>query len=204
MSDDDSVGIDPPFSPPDTNLWVTIRHVGKVYLIGSAHTYFGRIAGYSEALGGGYIFSKGEVEEYSTGAALWLEGFLAGNEPDLDEYLGFPEVWDLADSDPDVLRWVAACRRFRETGYMPPLPRRPHKILPANPLLPKGRLWHPAGEQVWVWDGEGWSVEVPQPQLVDDDFLAGTVCDDRAHHSEWVAIPPAHEVCCECGRIQEF
>ena len=102
MSDDDSVGIDPPLGPPDTNLWVTIRHVGKVYLIGSAHTYFGRIAGYSEALGGGYIFSKGEVEEYSTGAALWLEGFLAGNEPDLDEYLGFPEVWDLADSDPDV------------------------------------------------------------------------------------------------------
>ena len=203
MTDDTSIGGEPPLAPPDVDLWVRVRGAGKVYLVGNAHTSFGRIAGYAEALQCGYVFSVNEVEDMSASAGAWLAGFLAGNEPDLDEYLGFGEVWDLGDRDPNVLRWIEACRSFRQTGYMPPLPRRPHKVVPANPLLPKGRLWHPAGEQVWVWDGEGWSIEIPQPQLADNSFLVDTVCYDRGNHAEWIAIPPSHEVCRDCGRMTE-
>jgi hypothetical protein len=204
MNDNTPVDGRPAFTPPDENLWVMVRGTGKVYVIGNAHTFFGRIAGYSESLRSGYIFSLSEVEDASPSARAWIDGFLAGNEPDLDEYLGFGEVWDLGDNDPDVVRWIDACRRFRRGGYMPPVPKRPRRQVPANPLLPKGRLWSPAGEQVWVWDGEGWSIELPQPQLIDNDFLVGTVCDERARHAEWTAIPPAHEVCCDCGRVIEY
>ena len=55
----------PAFTPPDQNLWVMVRGAGKVYVLGNAHTHFGRIAGYAESISSGYIFSLSEVEDAS-------------------------------------------------------------------------------------------------------------------------------------------
>lgn len=130
MTDEPSAGRKRSFVPSDEDLWVRVRGVGKVYVVGNAHTFFGRMAGYAEAIEHGYTFSLDEVEDQSPRAGAWMAGFLAGNEPDLDEYLGFDEVWDLADDDPDVVRWHEALQRFGQTGYMPPLPKRAHKLIP--------------------------------------------------------------------------
>ncbi|NEQ28535.1 MAG: hypothetical protein F6K28_58120 [Microcoleus sp. SIO2G3] len=57
--------------------------------------------------------SKSEIEECSLEARYWIQGFLAGNEPDAPVDA---EGDYLSDDDPKYERWRAAVKQFPETG----------------------------------------------------------------------------------------
>lgn len=65
---------------------------------------------------------KDDILEASPEALAWIDGFLAGNEPDFAQFLGVS--WDDAEKhyyndDPLCETWVAAMRAFRTRGWLP-------------------------------------------------------------------------------------
>jgi hypothetical protein len=183
-----------------------VRCEQRLYIVGNAHTHPGWMHVYAPSIDRGYIVSLSEIAEMSNLARVWIAGFLAGNEPSLNDYLGCDDAGDLADDDPDVLRWIEACRRFRSTGDLPPLyivdPTGLCRRTPGCRLCPFGiRQASKCGPG--TANGEEWSLADPQPDLVWNSFLAGTFCDQRGWHADAEPIPPAHAVCADCGFVTE-
>lgn len=69
-------------------IWVEAGDFGRCRLDGNAHTFPGRISAWSETLDAWVAISRSDVREAPPEAWAWIEGFLAGNEPELHEFLG--------------------------------------------------------------------------------------------------------------------
>jgi hypothetical protein len=64
----------------DEALWVVIGGgEDRCYILGNGHTFAGRISAWSDTIGRGFSFSKGEVVDASDLARAWIDGFLSGN-----------------------------------------------------------------------------------------------------------------------------
>jgi hypothetical protein len=184
---------------------VTKRGVG--YLDGNAHTHLGRFGVWYPDERDGFATSHDEIVSMSEEAACWLAGFLAGNEPGLEEYLGIQYLDPQPDATrEDVTRWHAFTERFRRTGYCPPLGLRPDVPLVLTEkeraeMRVQGELrpWAQAGERVWVPVGDTWVEADPQPDLVDGE-LAGTICAERGY-PELMGLEMGWSICMDCAEV---
>ncbi len=99
----------------DEKLWFTMgSHCeGKHYLLRNAHTFVGRIDAWCPHKKVIFRVSKLGIDDCSVEANYWLQGFLAGNEPDAprDENGDYLE-WD----QPKHQEWLAAIQQFAKTG----------------------------------------------------------------------------------------
>jgi hypothetical protein len=69
-------------------LWVETDGFGRCRLAGNAHTYPGRISAWSETLGTWVTISRSDVREAPPDAWVWIDSYLAGNEPAFHSFLG--------------------------------------------------------------------------------------------------------------------
>ena len=183
-------------SEMDEDLWIrTPACEERDYLVGNSHTFPGRMAGYCPMRGIGFSVSLDEIEEMSPEAARWIEGFLAGNEPDPDEMFG-PGIHDADQSDPRWQRWRHAVAEFRSTGRWRPT-RWGHMIpFPMGMTLPPF-VWALRGDEIWTWREGLWRRANPQPEH-HDGGLKGTVCFERGD-CELSALTTVHLVYEDCG-----
>jgi hypothetical protein len=165
---------------PNNERWVQIDGLGRVRLDGNAHTFPGRIAGWSERLGKGVTVSRSEIGAATPDVWTWIDGFLSGNEPEFHEFLGIEpnEAMEIDDEDEAWKRYDHFLETFRSTGSLPfPLGPAPRMPPPAGiTAVP----WALAGGQVLRWDGSRWLPQQPQPEL-HFGLIVGTVCDERGH-----------------------
>jgi hypothetical protein len=182
-------------------LWVDTADFGRCRLLGNAHTFPGRIAAWSETLGTDVTISRSDVRQASPDAWAWIEGFLAGNEPEFHDFLGIDALAAdaLPDDDPGWDRYKQAVSEFRSTGSMPTALRARPALPPPPGLSPDP--WSTAGGEVLRWNGVVWVPLDPQPQL-NFGLLVGTVCDERGHH-EISGVGGHHLFCADCGEITE-
>lgn len=89
----------------DERLWIrTARCEGQDFLWGNSHTFLGRMEAYCPHRQHDFSVSKYEVTESSSEAAMWMEGFLRGNEPSPPE------------DDDATPAWLAEYAEFHRTG----------------------------------------------------------------------------------------
>lgn len=95
----------------DEDLWFTGVCEGRDYLISqNGHTFPGRMSARCPVRKVSFNVSLSEMEDMSREARYFVQGFLAGAEPDLP-------YDDEGDLDPDDLQaWRAATARFNRTG----------------------------------------------------------------------------------------
>ncbi len=103
----------------DEQLWFTMGDCcpGKHYLIYNPHTFPGRMGAWCPVKRVSFCVSIAEVEECSSEARYWIEGFLKGNEPDapMDDYGDY-----VLDDDPRYEQWRENVKQFSLTGYWKP------------------------------------------------------------------------------------
>jgi len=188
-------------APDDsTGYRIEVADVGPCWLLGNGHTHAGRMVVLVIGTDMTLHVSKHEIVEPSPSVAAWIEGFLAGQEPDYDAWRGWAEDERVDDADYDDpaawARYRAFIRAFQERGYLPyAIQRRPTVPPPAEWA---DRAWiHVAGE-VLGWDGSAWAPKDPQPAFA-FGTLVGSVCadDDAIHESE--VVGPGVLVCSDCG-----
>jgi hypothetical protein len=184
----------------DQELWVETNGFGRCRLDGNAHTFPGRISAWSEALAEWVTIDRRDVRNASAEAWAWIDGFLAGNEPELHEFLGV-EPHEAMDADEATeKRWQSTLQEFHRTGVLQfPLDPRPRVAPPADL---SASPWVLVGGQVLRWDGADWTAEDPQPEL-HYATLAGTICDQRGHH----LMEEGDErfaACRDCGALSEL
>ena len=111
--------------PLDHRLWyVDVRCGGRDYLTGNPHTFPGHVAAFCPHIESGWTVVVSEIVEMSPEARIWLDGFLAGNEPspptedaELAEDATPQDRLDVyGDGETKHAAWQAAVRRFRTTG----------------------------------------------------------------------------------------
>lgn len=111
-----------PTTPPDDvdrSLWFEpgCCGAGDHFLHYNPHTFPGRMGAYCEAHDRTFAVSRSEIERCSSEAAIWIRGFLSGNEPPVPlEPTGY-SIDD--DRDPRYKRWREAISEFRRTGAWP-------------------------------------------------------------------------------------
>src|SRR5258708_24230173 len=85
----------------DRRLWVVLFDDTKGILVGNPHTYPGRFNVWSMQDNEAITCSLEDIREASPEARLWLEGYLAGNEP--SPYLFFGDrAEELADDSVEM------------------------------------------------------------------------------------------------------
>lgn len=181
--------------------WVVTDDLGRCRLLGNAHTFPGGIAAWSEALNVNVTIARSDVREASADAWAWIEGFLAGNEPEFHEFLGIDATAAeaLPDTDPGWKRYRQALIAFRSVGSMPfPLNARP-TLPPPLGLAPEP--WSAAGGEVFHWMGSAWVPLDPQPQM-HFALVVGTVCEERGRH-DLEGVGDHHLFCADCGELSE-
>jgi hypothetical protein len=187
----------------DAALRVRVRGRGEGYLDGNVHTFRGRFTVWYPDLGDGLATSLSEIESMTEEARIWITGYLAGSEPPMTEYLGIDDDDDATEEE--FQRWTAFCRRFRETGYCPPLDRRPGGELKISDDERAEILvdpWRPkviAGERVWVPSGSTWAQADPQPEIANGQ-LVDTLCARREHH-DLMDLASGWTVCLDCDQV---
>ena len=157
------------------------------------------MACWSPATGQTLSFSKSEVLDASDVSRAWIDGFLAGNEPQPDEMFG-AGIYDADESDPRWRRWRDAVRQFRATGFWAHGPWHDLIPFPRGARLPEF-VWTLRGDEVWTWDSVSWVRAEPQPER-HTQLLLDTVCEQRGHH-DVTAVTSAHAVCDDCGHTTE-
>jgi hypothetical protein len=140
--------------------------------------------------------SKDDVIDASPVARAWIDGFLAGSEPDLHEFLGVTddEAGHIAGDDPAFERWRAHLAESRESGWMPPLLLRPSAPVPAQAEHLDPWCW--VGGEFWAWRDRQWSVIDPPPPMR-DGFLETSVCHARGNCD--LALFGDYAICVDCG-----
>jgi hypothetical protein len=105
----------------DPELWIDVTG-GRRYLLGKAHTFHGRMRCWDPKEKVVLYYSKNEIRDASPSARRWIEGFMAGSEPTLSEYLLITstEADLLEENDPLVEEWRRALAYYAETGEMLP------------------------------------------------------------------------------------
>jgi hypothetical protein len=104
----------------DPELWIEVAG-GRRYLLGKAHTFHGRMRCWDPEEKLVLYYSKKEILKASPAARRWIDGFIAGSEPTLSEYLFITstEADLLEEDDPLVDEWRQALAYYAETGEMP-------------------------------------------------------------------------------------
>ncbi len=105
----------------DPELWIEVEGFdGRCYLIGNGHTFPGRMLLWSESQQVTANVSKDAITGSSEASRRWIDGFLAGNEPSLADFLHIDGATaaELPDDDPRVVRWREALYVFRDQGSM--------------------------------------------------------------------------------------
>lgn len=179
----------------DPRLWVVVTGVdGRCYLSGNAHTFRGRIQAWSQDLERSLTVSKHEISDSSVEARYWVEGFLAGNEPEGSLMFG-PSFWE---GEEDLTeRWLTALEDFRASGAWKygdwdlPLPFPSELDLPATP-------WLLRADEIWVWPSHAWVRMDPQPTDPPCYLPPGAPCGREGH--DMTALTDCHLVCLKCGR----
>jgi hypothetical protein len=94
----------------DARLVLQSSHCdGNHYLVGNPHTFTGRMATWCESDSRELSVSLTEITAASDYAWVWIDGFLAGNEPPPPQ-----------EDDPSAEKaWERARREFRRTGEWP-------------------------------------------------------------------------------------
>ena len=162
---------------------------------------------WSPNLGYALTVSKSDIADASEAARWWIEGFLNGNEPTLDEYVG-TDAYDagiIDESHPAYRRWRNALDHFRRIGDTMNLARRPDRPMPIETV--NGHIpWIWVGGELWIWTHGQWRVSEEQPPLSDFPVatplvLPGTVCVDQNHEMEVVGND--YVACTNCGWTSE-
>jgi hypothetical protein len=105
--------------PVDERLWIrTNGCADRDFLAGNGHTFHGRISAYCPHKSHGFSVSLSEIEEMSPESSIWIDGYLAGNEPDPHEMFG-QGIYELDEDHPRWRRWFDAVAEFRTTGSWP-------------------------------------------------------------------------------------
>lgn len=184
-------------------IWVEAGGFGRCRLDRAAFTWPGRIDAWSETLRTHVTLDRRDVTEASREAWIWIDGFLAGNAPSLQEFLAldYDSANAAADEQPTIWdRYWAALDHLRATGSMP-YPMGGRATLPPPPDLPL-EPWILRIGQVLRWDGTAWVPQDPQPAMR-YAMMVGTVCDARSHcRSEGVG--DWHLYCPDCGELTEL
>jgi hypothetical protein len=188
----------------DPERWIVVSHPqawGRCFLGGNAHTHYGHIHAWSEALSGLVTIRKDDVVDASPVARAWIDGFLVGSEPNLHEYLGISyDEADYIDRDhPTFARWRADMAVAREQGWMRSLRPRPSSPVPADAEHLEPWCW--VGGEFWAWRNGTWGVVDPAPPMR-DGFLASSICESRGHCDE--AMFGAYAICMDCGDATEM
>jgi hypothetical protein len=203
---DESAGPDP--TPEiDERLWVELTDSdGRWYISGNPHTFPGRFDVWSPVIESALTVSKSDIAKASDAAWWWIAGFLSGNEPSLDDYVG-ADAYEagIDDEHPAFRRWRAAIDHFRRTGDTMILERRPVRPMPVATV--NGHVpWVWVGGELWEWTGTDWRVAADQPSLSEFPgltpiVLPGTVCVDQNHEME--VVGNAYVSCVNCGWTSE-
>lgn len=184
-----------------TGYRIEVEGIGPCWLIGAGHTFRGRMLAVMVESGQGLHISKDEIVDPAPEVAAWVEGFLAGQEPDFAEWLGLSEpLGDAFEEDPVVwARYEACLRSFRETGHMPyRLHRRPTAPPPSGW---EARAWTIVAGEVLRWDGTSWVAADPQPAFT-FEVLVGSACDGPDGH-DLELVGRSREICTRCGVLTE-
>lgn len=98
----------------DENLWFTMgSHCeGKHYLLGNPHTFVGRMWAWCPNKEVSFFVSKSGIDECSTETNYWIQGFLAGNEPEPKP----DENGDVDFESEEYKEWLKKVENFKETG----------------------------------------------------------------------------------------
>ncbi|MDP1793701.1 MAG: hypothetical protein Q8K63_06140 [Acidimicrobiales bacterium] len=106
----------------DPERWIKTSACSQAdLLLGNSHTFRGRMYAYCPHDEEGYSVSLHEITAMSTSAEQWIDGFLAGSEPEPADMFGAEsDEWD--SSDPRLDEWRRVIGRYRRTGIWPPPP----------------------------------------------------------------------------------
>lgn len=190
----------------DDALWVRLTSGALGYLDGNPHTRRLGVGVWDTSERLGYLSSLADIEAMSDASRAWIAGYLHGNEPGLEEYLGVDHEHEY--SDDEWRQWRIMLERYWQTGLCPPLNRRPTSPIPMTEAMRRAvklRPWEPwayAGERVWVQRGGQWAMADPQPEVDFDGTRVGSVCDGRfGHEMEEFDDAPGWTVCVDCGLV---
>ena len=103
---------------PPLNEQLSFLHLGctgQHFILGNPHTFPGRMLAWCEHKERSFFFSKREVEQCSTESAAWIDGFLAGNEPEPPSNPG----GDVEFESAEYKTWLERVEAFRESGAWP-------------------------------------------------------------------------------------
>ncbi len=99
----------------DPRLWVQLRcREGRWLIHYNPHTPPGRFA-VVDAQDNPVYVSKGDVVASSPEAAIWIDGYLRGSEPEADRMFG-EGIWEVDLADSRWGQWRDAVSEFRRTG----------------------------------------------------------------------------------------
>ena len=180
---------------PRDGLWVDLEGFGRCLILGNSHTHPGHFEVRWCETGQSISASLSWVNEASEEAILWLEGFLAGNAPSLERYLGLIRlVEDRHTTQEETHRWHRALTRFRATGDIPPMNRRPVKPVDTRELSTQpDHIWSTSAGLVYVWNGSSW-IEDGDVESFHDRYLVPEC--EAGHDIEdcWDYL-----ICARCG-----
>jgi hypothetical protein len=179
-----------PAEVPDPRLWVRLAPGWtpdpglRWYIAGSSLTHRGhfhvcRETGYQHR-----TVNVGDVTETSPEAAIWINGFLHGQLPKPEEFLGRDDALILAEDAEDERRWRDWNRRFLARGFEPsrlgPLPPRDPRLSDLGVPL----AWCYVGDRYRTWVDGDWRLAEPQPETPDESgwFWPGSECETAGAH----------------------
>jgi hypothetical protein len=123
----------------DERLFVRLPDGRTGLLLGNPHTFPGHFNVLTTA-GEVITCALYEIISASQEAEYWLQGYLAGSEPDPSEIWG-SGTYELDDQGPELSAWRVAAERFRRTGKWGPngfCPRCGRLRLPSATVSPCG------------------------------------------------------------------
>jgi hypothetical protein len=189
----------------DPERWVIIerddRPAERCLLGGNPHTHYGLMHTWCVDDDRFTTIRKADIVDASPVAWAWIDGYLAGSEPDLNEYLGIDrdEAGLIARDDPAFARWRADMAVGRRDGWMPFLFRRPAAPVPADAEHLDPWCW--VGGEFWAWRDGRWSVLAPAPPGWDGSSPTPSICDTRGHCD--LAMYGVWAICIDCSQATE-
>jgi len=166
------------------SFWVITTSVGKVWLLGNPHTFPGRM--HVRALNGDLLsISLSDISSFGPGAAEWVDGYLAGAEPEVSI------TWAARADARRLEEGLARVRaNFRRTGVWLGPTHVPPQL--DDSVADAWIYW--AGSTL-KWTGAAWRLDHRAADL-QGTFKAGSTCAARGYHQ--VSATPGWTLCEDC------